>query len=318
MFKNILVTGGAGFIGSHVCESIMDKSEKVICVDNFNDYYDPGIKQDNIGKLKSNPKFKLFKEDITDIKSLEKIFIEEDIDAIVHIAARAGVRASIENPFLYEKVNVLGTLNILELARKYKVKKIIFTSSSSVYGLNKNVPFSEQDLVNNIISPYAATKLSAELLCKAYHNMYGIPIICLRLFTVFGPRGRPDMAPFKFMDLIDKGKSIPVYGDGKSKRDFTFVGDIVEGIKSALFSELKFEIINLGNSNPFELNEFIEILEVELGKKANIDGQGEQKGDVPMTYADISKAKRLLNYDPKVSLKEGVKRMVEWYKQKGN
>ena len=312
MFKNILVTGGAGFIGSHVCEALLDKGAGVICVDNFNDYYDPKIKESNIKGFSQNKNFRLYRCNITDAKKLEEIFKENNLDAIIHIAARAGVRPSIQNPSIYVKNNVEGTLNMLEMARKFAINKFIFTSSSSVYGLNK-VPFSEDMNINNPVSPYAATKISGELLCKTYNNLYKVPIVCLRLFTVYGPRGRPDMAPYKFMKLVLDGKEIPMYGDGTSKRDYTYVSDIVNGIIIAMEKEIDFEIINLGNSNPVDLNKFISILEKHIEKKVEIKQLNEQQGDVPITYADISKAKKLLGWAPKIGLDEGIKKMVEWY-----
>lgn len=311
MFNNFLVTGGAGFIGSHVCENLLGNSFKVICIDDFNDYYDPKIKENNIKPFLQNKNFKLYRNDITDLQKLKRIFQENKIDAILHLAARAGVRASIENPLIYVKTNAEGTLNLLEMAKKFKVKKFVFASSSSVYGLTK-VPFSENSELNPI-SPYAATKISAELLCKTYHNLYKIPTVCLRLFTVYGPRGRPDMAPYKFMKLILEGKEIPLYGDGSSKRDYTYVSDIIDGIMLSLEKDFAFEIINLGNSSPVELKKFISILEKHIGKKAKIKQLEEQKGDMPITYANISKAKRLLGFKPKTSLELGIKKMVAWY-----
>ena len=313
MSRTILVTGGAGFIGSHVCERLLKLDYEVVCVDNFNEYYNPKIKEDNIKSCQGNNAFKLYRLDITNLEDLDKIFTEHKIDVVIHVAARAGVRASIEDPFIYEKVNVFGTLNLLELAKKFKIKKFIFTSSSSIYGINKKIPFSEEDPIVNPISPYAATKASAELLCKAYNNLHKIPIICLRLFTVYGPRGRPDMAPYKFMKLIIDDEEIPMYGDGNSKRDYTYVSDIVYGIIAALEGNINFEIINLGGSNPVDLKTFISILEKHIGKKAKIKKLPDQKGDVPITYADISKAERILGYKPKVSIEEGIKKMVEWY-----
>mgnify|MGYP001559727843 CR=1 FL=1 len=308
----VLVTGGAGFIGSHVCETLLTQGFNVICIDNFNDYYDPKIKESNIKGISSKNNFRLYRGDITDLKILDNIFQKNEINAILHLAARAGVRASIENPQPYVKTNVEGTLNLLEMAKKFKIKKFVFTSSSSVYGLGK-VPFSEEADVNNPISPYAATKIGSELICRVYNNLYSIPIACLRLFTVYGPRGRPDMAPYKFMKLIFDGNEIPVYGNGSSKRDYTYVTDIVDGIMAAMEKDLNFEIINLGNSNPVDLKTFIGILEKHTGKKAKLKQSGEQKGDMPITYADISKAKKLLGYRPKISLDSGIKSMVDWY-----
>ncbi|MBI3026900.1 GDP-mannose 4,6-dehydratase [Candidatus Woesearchaeota archaeon] len=312
MYKNVLVTGGAGFIGSHACWSLLKRGVNVVSIDNFDEYYDPKIKEENTKALLKNKNFRLYKSDVADLKSLLPIFKENSIQAILHLAARAGVRPSIEDPFSYVKTNVEGTLNLLEMARRYKIKKFVFTSSSSVYGLGK-VPFSENMSATNPVSPYAATKLSAELMCRTYYNLYKIPIVCLRLFTVYGPRGRPDMAPFKFMKLILEGKDLPVYGDGTSKRDYTYVSDVIDGILSSMEKNLGFEIINIGNSNPVDLKAFIRILEKHTGKKAKVKRLGVQKGDVPITYADISKARRILGYNPKISLDAGIRKMVEWY-----
>ena len=312
MHTNVMVTGGAGFIGSHLCARLLENGHDVIAVDNFNDYYSPKAKEGNIRGFLENKSFRLYRIDITDLKNLESIFREKKIDAVLHIAARAGVRSSIENPFIYVKTNIEGTLNVLEMARKFSVKKLVFASSSSVYGIGK-LPFSESSNVNNPMSPYAATKISGELLCRNYSNLYKIPIACLRLFTVYGPRGRPDMAPYKFMKLLLEEKELPVYGDGTSKRDYTYVEDIVRGITASMEKALEFEIINLGNSSPIDLEKFISILEKHTGKKAKIARMSEQQGDVPITYADISKAERLLGWKPKVSLDSGIKKMVEWY-----
>ncbi len=310
--ETILVTGGAGFIGSHVCEALLSKGNKVICVDDFNDYYSPSIKEKNIEEASKNPNFVLHRVDITDDKALRKVF-ESKIDKVIHIAARAGVRASFENPQLYEKVNVEGTRNLLELSKEFKIKNFIFGSSSSVYGTNKKLPFSEEDPIENIISPYAEAKKKAEELCKEYHDRFGLNVICLRFFTVYGPRGRPDMAPYKFTRLILEGKPIDMYGGGASKRDYTYVKDIIDGILSALDKNFGFEIINLGDSNTVELKHFISLIEKEIGKKAVINKLPMQKGDVPITYADISKATRLLNYNPKIKIEEGIKLFVNWY-----
>lgn len=311
---NILVTGGAGFIGSHLCEALLNEGANVICVDDFNDYYNPKFKEENIRNCLKNKNFKLYKADITDIKNLEEIFKKNKIEKIAHLAARAGVRASIENPILYEKVNILGTLNLLMLAKQFKVKNFIFSSSSSVYG-NSKVPFSEDTNTDNPISPYAATKKSAELICHTFSKLYNIPITCLRLFTVYGPRGRPDMAPYKFTELVHKEKELPVFGDGTSKRDYTYVSDVIEGISSSLNKEFKFEIINLGNSNPVELNHFISLIENNIGKKAKIKRLPSQPGEVNITFSDIRKAKRLLNWEPKVKIDEGMKKFIDWYKK---
>ena len=310
----ILVTGGAGFIGSHVCEALVNRGDNVVCVDDFNDYYEPKVKENNIKELIKNSNFKLYRADIRYFNSLNGIFEKETFDRVVHLAARAGVRPSIKNPLLYEEVNVKGTINLLELSRKYKIKNFVFGSSSSVYGINKKVPFSESDEVNDIISPYAATKRAAELMCNVYHRLYGLKITCLRFFTVYGPRGRPDMAPHKFTKLVDEGKEVEVYGTTASKRDYTYIADIVDGIIVAVDKDLPFEIINLGNSKTVELKHLISVIENLVGKKAKIKQLPEQPGDVPLTYADISKARKLLGYAPKASIENGMGLFVEWYK----
>ncbi len=314
MYKNVLVTGGAGFIGSHLCEALLEEGCNVTAFDNFNDYYSPKIKESNIKGFYENKNFRLCRGDITNLKILEAIFKKNGIDAVLHIAARAGVRPSIENPLIYVKANIEGTLNVLEMAKKFEVRKFVFASSSSVYGLS-NVPFSEDMSVNSPMSPYAATKISGELLCKNYSNLYGLPAVCLRLFTVYGPRGRPDMAPYKFMKLLLEEKELPVYGNGTSRRDYTYVEDIVMGIILSMEKDIGFDIINLGNSSPVELKKFISILEKHTGKKAKIKNLPEQQGDVPITYADISKAGSLLGWKPKVSLDSGIKKMVDWYRE---
>jgi UDP-glucuronate 4-epimerase len=314
MHGTILVTGGAGFIGSHLCETLLKIGRQVVCIDNFNDYYDPRIKEENIKQFLSNKKFILYRTDITNFDGLLAIFKKHRIDAILHVAARAGVRPSIENPRIYAQTNVEGTLNLLDLAKQFSIKKFIFASSSSVYGLGK-VPFNEEKNTYSPISPYASTKVCAELLCKTYHDLYGIPMVCLRLFTVYGPRGRPDMAPCKFMRLILEGKEIPVFGDGNSKRDYTYVGDIAEGFIAALEKDIPFDTINLGNSKPEKLSALIGAIEKHTGKKAKIKRLPEQIGDVPITYADISKAKKVLGWEPKTSLDKGIKQMVDWNAQ---
>ena len=311
---DLLVTGGAGFIGSHLCESLLEKGHSVICIDNFNDYYDPKIKEKNIENCLKNKNFILFRKDITNIDEIKKIFENHKIEQVLHLAARVGVRESIHKPILFEEVNIKGTLNLLNLCKEFNIKKFIFISSSSIYGENKKIPYSESDPTNNIISPYAATKRSAEILCETYNRLYGMNITCLRLFTVYGPRGRPEMAPYKFTKLIDEEKELPMFGDGSSKRDYTYVRDIVDGIVSAVNKNLKFEIINLGNSKPVELKKFISIREKTVGKKAKIKKLPCQKGDVSITFADISKAKELLNYSPKVNLEQGIRNFFEWYK----
>ena len=311
----ILVTGCAGFIGSHVAEALLKRGDYVVGVDNLNDYYDVRIKKKNLRILKNYSEFKFYKEDIRNYDKLRKIFKKEKPERIVHLAARAGVRASIQHPLLYQDVNIRGTLNLLDLARDYKARSFVFASSSSVYGNQKKVPFSETDKVDNPISPYAATKRAAELLCYTYHHLYNMRITCLRFFTVYGPRGRPDMAPYKFTKLIIEGKPVPRYGDGRTKRDYTYISDVVKGVIEAVDKELGFEIINLGNNEPVELNEFIRIIERVTGKKAIIKELPMQPGDVNITYADISKAQRLLDYQPETSIEEGMKKFVKWYEK---
>jgi len=313
--ETILVTGGAGFIGSHVCDALLEKGDRVICIDNMDNYYPTEIKEKNIRDCLKNELFEFHKADIRD-NNLDKVFKEHNISSIIHLAAKAGVRPSIKEPALCESVNVQGTINLLNLCKEFKVNKFIFGSSSSVYGVNKKIPFSEDDETDNIISPYAATKKSGETFCKLYHNLYDINVTCLRFFTVYGPRGRPDMAVYKFTKLIDEGTELPVYGNLSTKRDYTFISDIVDGILSALNKEFKFEIINLGNSETIELKQLIAIIEKALGKQAKIKNMPEQQGDVPITFADISKAKKLLNYEPKVKIEEGIKRFIDWYKEK--
>jgi UDP-glucuronate 4-epimerase len=311
----ILVTGCAGFIGSHVSEALLERGDSVVGVDELNDYYDVSFKEDNLAVLKAYPEFKFYKQDIRNYDSLKILFEEEQPEKVVHLAARAGVRPSIQQPLLYEEVNVKGTLNLLDLAKDYHVKSFVFASSSSVYGNQKKIPFSETDNVDNPISPYAATKKAGELLCHNYHHLYGLKISCLRFFTVYGPRGRPDMAPYKFTKNIIEGKPILKYGDGTTKRDYTYIIDIVKGVIAATDAELDYEIINLGNNKPVELNEFIKVIEDVAGKKAIIEQLPMQPGDVDITYADISKAQKLLGYKPDTTIKQGMKEFFDWYKK---
>ena len=312
--SQILVTGGAGFIGSHLVDRLLNMGKKVICIDNFDPFYDPEIKKKNIEHNLENMNFTLINEDIRNKKKLEEIFEMHSIDKIVHLAARAGVRPSIRDPLLYEDVNIKGTLNLLELCKKYQIKNFIFGSSSSVYGINSKIPFSERDPINFPISPYATSKRACELFCFTYSHLYDLPITCLRFFTVYGPRQRPEMAIHKFTRLISQGKTIEMYGNGTSKRDYTYIDDIIIGIISALNKKFDFEIINLGNSETVELKYLISLIEKNLKKKAKIKQLPEQLGDVPITYADITKAKKLLNYKPKVKIEEGIEKFVRWYK----
>ncbi len=306
---NVLITGVAGFIGSSTAKELLKKDNcSIIGIDNFNDYYNPKFKEENIKGLK----IKLYRCDITDFNKLKQIFQENRIDEIIHLASMVGVRYSIQNPLIYGDVNIKGTLNVLELAKQHKCKKFVFGSSSSVYGNNKKMPFSEEDPVSPI-SPYGATKASAEILCHTYHLLYSLPIICLRFFTVYGPNGRPDMAPYKFTEKIFCNKELEVYGDGTSKRDYTYVTDIVYGIIKSLDTDADFKIINLGDSNPIELKKLINFIEKNLGKRANIIFKEVQQGDAEQTYADISRARKLLGYEPKVKIEDGIKLLCEWY-----
>ena len=308
-----LVTGGAGFIGSHLIQRLLRDGVSVICLDNFNEYYDPRIKRRNIEAVVHDPHFVLVEGDILDRDLLSRVFAEHQITKVVHLAARAGVRPSLQSPFLYEEVNVRGTLNILEIIRSHKIQKFIFGSSSSVYGLNAKVPFSEEDALLNPVSPYAATKIAGETLCRVYAHSYGIPTVCLRFFTVYGPRQRPDMAIHKFARMMAAGEQIPIFGDGTSERDYTFVDDIVDGTVKALEFPCTYEVFNLGDSKTISLNQLIRLLEEEMGRKADIKYLPEQPGDVPRTYADISKARAMLNYTPGVSIETGITRFLSWF-----
>jgi len=310
-----MVTGGAGFIGGHVVDRLLAMGERVVVVDDLNDFYDPVIKRANIAPHRGKECFVFYEVDITDLDSLARVFKENKIDHVVHLAARAGVRPSIENPWLYEKVNIGGTLNLLELTRAHGIKNFIFASSSSVYGNQQKTPYSEDDLAIQPISPYGFTKRAAELLAYIYSHLYDLNCICLRFFNVYGERGRPEMAFSLFTDALFNGKPIKRFGDGTTKRDYTYVGDIVDGVVRALDHDAKYEIINLGNSNPVPLNELIQILEDITGKKANIQEFPEQPGDVKATYADLTKAKRLLGWEPKVKIREGAKRYVDWHQK---
>ena len=310
----ILVTGAAGFIGSHVSELFVKKGDSVVGVDNFDNFYPAELKDSNIAELKKSNRFSFYKEDIRDTKALNEIFRRNDIEVVIHLAAKAGVRPSIESIEQYYDVNVNGTVFLLEAMRRNDVKKMIFASSSSIYGNNAKVPFSELDPVDNPISPYASTKKSGELLCHVYHHLYHFNITCLRFFTVYGPRQRPDLAIHKFTRLIDEGLPIPLYGDGSTSRDYTYVADIVEGIDCATNRIKGYQIYNLGESNVITLKQLIKTIEDNLDKKAIINRQPMQPGDVIKTYADISKAKTEIGYNPKYGFDTGIKEFVKWYR----
>ena len=311
--ETVLVTGGAGFIGSHLIRRLLEDNRFVVCLDNFNDYYDPQIKRRNVKSVSGNKNYSLAEGDIRDVKFLDTIFDKFEFTKVVHLAAMAGVRNSILKPALYADVNLTGTVNLLEKTRQAGIKTFVFGSTSSVYGSNKKIPFSESDPIEGVISPYAATKFACEEMCKAYHNLFGMGICCLRFFTVYGPAGRPDMAIYKFTDAIYNGREIEMYGDGTSRRDYTYVDDIVQGIRSAMDRNWKLEIINLGESQTTELRQMIAMIEQALGKEAKIKRLPMQQGDVMATYADISKAKRLLDYKPSFPLQKGIERTIKWY-----
>ena len=315
--SSILVTGGAGFIGSHLCGRLLREGYTVICLDNFDSFYDPNIKIKNIeGMGKKFPnQFELITGDIRNYEHLTETFKKNRIDSVVHLAARAGVRPSINNPLLYQDVNIRGTIVLLEACKEFGIKDFIFASSSSVYGENQRVPFSEKDLDIQPISPYGATKRAGELLCYSHHHLYGMNIACLRIFTAYGPRQRPEMAIYKFTRLIEQGENIPIYGDGSSRRDYTYIDDLIEGILAVMHHHKGFEIYNLGESQTTSLNELIRLIEEAFGKKANVEMLEPQPGDVSITYADISRAERKLGYHPKIKIEEGIKRFVEWYKK---
>ena len=312
---HFLVTGGAGFIGSHLCEKLVAAGHGVVCLDNFDDYYDPGIKEQNLEELLHSSSFRLVRGDILDWSLLEKVFGEDRYDAVIHLAARAGVRPSIENPRLYQKVNVEGTVNLLEWSAKKQIPKFILASSSSVYGNNKKVPFSEDDPVDFPISPYAATKKACELLGYTYHSLFSMSVTCLRFFTVYGPRQRPDMAIARFVRAISEGREITVFGDGTTRRDYTYITDILDGLIKSVERCHGYRVYNLGESRTVELNQLVQLLENALGKKAKIQRKPPQPGDVRITYADISRAKKELDYAPAIPVEQGIRGFIEWFEQ---
>ena len=313
---NFLVTGGAGFIGSHVCERLLRSGHAVWAFDDLNDFYDPRLKRANLGDIQALAKsFEFVEGDLTDRAALDELLGGVKFDQIIHLAARAGVRPSLQEPALYQRVNVEGTVNLLEAARLNGVRKIIIASSSSVYGVNAKVPFSESDPIFRAISPYAASKLACESLGHVYHHVYGLDIAMLRFFTVYGPRQRPDLAIHKFARLMSAGKPIPVFGDGSTARDYTYISDTLEGIMACTRQEFGYEVFNLGESQTVSLNRLIELLEAALGKKAVIDRQPPQPGDVPITCADVAKARARLGYDPRVKIEQGIPLFVDWFRR---
>jgi UDP-glucuronate 4-epimerase len=311
-----VVTGAAGFVGSHVCERLLEAGWRVSGVDIFDEFYDPAVKRSNVAGCVRHPRFSLIEADIRDEAAMSRA-VGAGVDVIVHLAARAGVRPSIENPLLYQDVNVRGTCILLEAARRFKIPKFVFASSSSVYGNNPKVPFSESDNVDYPISPYAATKKAGELICYAYHHLFGLDVTCLRFFTVYGPRQRPDLAIHKFARLIEHGEPIPVFGDGSMMRDHTYIDDIVAGVMAAVERCKGYRIYNLGNSNPVSLNELIAAIEAALGKAAQIKRLPMQPGDVERTFADISRARAELGFEPRTDLRTGLAEFVKWMRARG-
>ncbi|KAA5548319.1 GDP-mannose 4,6-dehydratase [Adhaeribacter rhizoryzae] len=314
--KNLLLTGGAGFIGSNLAEKLLETSKyRITCIDNFDTFYDRSIKENNLSNLIQNPNFKLVEASLLDFPELSQS-LDTDFDVIVHLAAKAGVRPSIKDPVAYQTVNYVGTQNLLEFARSRGIKQFVFASSSSVYGINPNMPWSEADQGLKPISPYAASKVACELLGHTYSHLFGIRFIGLRFFTVYGPKQRPDLAIHKFAKMLINEEPITVYGDGSTRRDYTYVDDIVNGVISALdYNKSLYEIINLGNHQTIKLSDLIKELEVAFNKKAKLVYQEEQEGDVPATYADISKAQELLNYNPKTGIKDGLEAFAQWFNQ---
>ena len=312
---NILVTGGAGFIGSHLTERLLELGHRVSVIDNFDPFYEPEIKESNISRAQQYNQFKLWRTDIVNRRELERIFDDGHFEFIFHIAAKAGVRPSIADPAGYYRVNVEGTLNLLELCRTHGIMKFILASTSSIYGNNHKVPFSETDPVDNPISPYAATKKSAELICHTYHYLYGMDIFALRFFTVYGPRQRPDLAIHKFFRLIDRDEPIPFYGDGTTSRDYTFIDDILQGLVNCIDRVSGFEIINIGESQTITLNGLVRAIEKTIGKKAQRKKLPMQPGDVDRTFADIEKARRILGYNPQTEFHQGLKYFYQWFRE---
>ncbi len=313
----VLVTGGAGFIGSHVGEALLARGDSVIAVDNFNAFYDPSIKRQVAALLSRHAGFRLIEGDIRDRALMARVMTDERVDGVIHLAAMAGVRPSIENPSLYADVNLMGTVSILDAAALAKVSRVVFASSSSVYGNRDGGPFRESDRVDNPVSPYAATKKSGELLCHSWHHLLGIPVTCLRFFTVYGPRQRPDLAISKFAALLDAGKPLPFFGDGSTRRDYTYVSDITDGVLRAYDRASGYRIYNLGESATISLSEMVDALGEAMGVTPVLDRQPEQPGDVRMTFADVSLARAELGYAPSVPFRDGVIKFIAW-RRKGD
>ena len=315
----IVLTGGAGFLGTHLVEALLADGREVTVVDNFDPFYPAAVKRRNLEEARQAGDFRLIEADICDADGcLEALALEPgQVEAIIHLAARPGPRPSVREPQLYERLNVGGTVSALELARRLAVPRFLFASSSSVYGARTEVPFREDDPAVTPVSPYAATKRAGELLCYTYHTLTGMSVVVFRFFSAYGPRQRPDMAISRFVSRIDRGEPIPVYGDGSASRDHTYVSDIIAGVVASLEVDVGYEIVNLGDSETVRLDELISLIEEAVGKKAVIDRQGAKPGDVPTTCADITKARRLLGYEPRVPIQEGLRRYVEWYRHQG-
>ena len=312
----VLITGAAGFIGSSLTDRLLGQGVEVTGLDSLDDFYDARVKRSNLEDASTHPHFRLVEGDFRDADTVERLFSGESFDGVAHLGARAGVRPSLERTPLYVDVNLDGTIQLLEACRRHEVRKFVFASSSSVYGSRVGEPFSETDRVDEPVSPYAATKKAGELLCYTYHHLFGIDVTCLRFFTVYGPRQRPEMAIHRFTRAIDSGEAIDVYGDGSARRDFTYISDVVQGVTAALERCSGYRIYNLGAGNSVELREVIELIEKALGKEARIRFFEQAPGDVPYTFADVTRAREELGYEPEVNIAEGIRRFVEWYRER--
>src|SRR5437588_11417244 len=314
--QRVLLTGGAGFIGSHLAEALLRRGAQLTIVDNLDSFYDHSVKKANLNAIRGIGEYEFHALDICDMEQLSQVMAFRCPEVVIHLAACVGVRPSIGQPKLYERVNVAGTLNLLELCRQFHVSRFIFGSSSSVYGATSCVPFSENHVELRPLSPYAATKLAGEMLAYTYAHLFGLQVICLRFFTVYGARQRPDLAIRKFAELISAGRAIPVFGDGSTRRDYTYIDDILAGVRAAIeYDQSKYEVINLGESRTVELRELISLLENALDLQAEVDWQPVQPGDVPQTFADVTKARRLLGYNPQTQIEEGIRKFVEWFRE---
>ena len=314
---SILVTGGAGFIGSHFAKTLLDQTDSpIVLLDNFNDYYDPALKRDNAKRYADEPRITLIEGNFCDAALNAKILKEHAVERIVHLGAYAGVRVSVAEPALYQQVNVGGTLALLEAARQHPVKRFLLISSSTVYGRGAEIPFREDGVLGIPASPYGATKRAAELMGLTYHQLHGVPVVCLRPFSVYGPRLRPDLALTIFVDAIENGKTFPLFGDGSIRRDFTHVSDICSGLYSAMTKDgIDGEVFNLGHSEPIEMLKIIKMIEASLGKEAQIDRRPERPEDLPVTFANLEKAERLLGYNPKVPISDGIQEFCDWFRE---